>query len=125
VRSTNNAPRRHVVLATSRQWTGGGEKQEKTEWHRVICWNKQAPAGGSGGEVHEEGDGSTQGRVEYRPEIGEADPYTTEIIRAGMLLLSFAEAGEGPAISAAKAARKVEPRGEASGSLDAFPGGPG
>src|SRR5437773_4660775 len=43
VRSTNNGSRVATVsLATSRQWTGqGGEKQEKTEWHRVICWNNK------------------------------------------------------------------------------------
>jgi single-strand DNA-binding protein len=27
-------------LATSKQWTGqGGDKQEKTEWHRCVAWN--------------------------------------------------------------------------------------
>jgi single-strand DNA-binding protein len=27
-------------LATSRQWNSqGGEKQEKTEWHRCVAWN--------------------------------------------------------------------------------------
>src|SRR5439155_2646493 len=43
VRSTNNGSRvANLSLATSRQWTGqGGEKQEKTEWHRVICWNNK------------------------------------------------------------------------------------
>lgn len=29
-----------LSLATSRQWTGkDGQKQEKTQWHRVVCWN--------------------------------------------------------------------------------------
>ena len=43
VRSTNNGSRvANVSLATSRQWTDQkGEKQEKTEWHRVICWNNK------------------------------------------------------------------------------------
>src|SRR5207247_4114439 len=43
VRSTNNGSRVATLsVATSRQWTGqGGEKQEKTEWHRVICWNNK------------------------------------------------------------------------------------
>ncbi len=47
VRSTNNGSRVATLsVATSRQWTGnGGEKQEKTDWHRVICWNNK---GGSG-----------------------------------------------------------------------------
>src|SRR5207247_10020155 len=39
VRSTNNGSRVATLsLATGRQWTGqSGEKQEKTEWHRVLC----------------------------------------------------------------------------------------
>src|SRR5207247_10427006 len=43
VRSTNNGSRvANLSLATSRQWTGqGGEKQARTEWHRVICWNNK------------------------------------------------------------------------------------
>ncbi|HET9065249.1 MAG TPA: single-stranded DNA-binding protein [Gemmatimonadales bacterium] len=29
-----------LSLATSRQWTGkDGNRQEKTQWHRIICWN--------------------------------------------------------------------------------------
>src|SRR5438067_11534163 len=43
VRSTNNGSRVATLsLATSRQWTGqGGEKQEKTEGHRAVCWNNK------------------------------------------------------------------------------------
>src|SRR5437867_13101718 len=43
VRSTNNGSRVATLsLATSRQWTGqGGEKQEKTEGHRVMCGNNK------------------------------------------------------------------------------------
>lgn len=30
-------------LATSKSWTSGtGERQEKTAWHRVVVWGKQA-----------------------------------------------------------------------------------
>ena len=41
VRSTTNGSRVATLsIATSRQWTGkGGDKQEKTEWHRVVLWN--------------------------------------------------------------------------------------
>ena len=29
-------------VATDSKWTNkSGEKQEKTEWHRVICWNNK------------------------------------------------------------------------------------
>ncbi len=35
-----------VSLATSRQWRGAdGQRQEKTAWHRVICWNTKSGNG--------------------------------------------------------------------------------
>ena len=33
----------NLRLATSESWTDkGGQKQERTEWHRVTVWGKQA-----------------------------------------------------------------------------------
>ena len=29
-------------VATTENWTKDGQRQEQTEWHRVIVWNKQA-----------------------------------------------------------------------------------
>jgi single-strand DNA-binding protein len=30
-------------LATNEAWTGkDGNKEERTEWHRIVCWNKTA-----------------------------------------------------------------------------------
>lgn len=29
-------------VATSESWTDNGEKKEKTEWHRVVVWGRQA-----------------------------------------------------------------------------------
>lgn len=29
-------------VATSESWTRDGQKQEQTEWHRVVVWNKAA-----------------------------------------------------------------------------------
>lgn len=32
-----------LSIATSEQWTGkDGQKQERTEWHRVVVWGRQA-----------------------------------------------------------------------------------
>src|SRR5207237_1429187 len=59
----------NLSLATSRQWTGqGGEKQEKTEWHRVICWNnKGAQLADLAEKYMKKGDRIyVEGRIEYR-----------------------------------------------------------
>lgn len=33
----------HLNIATSEAWTGkDGQKQERTEWHRVVVWGKLA-----------------------------------------------------------------------------------
>ena len=43
VRSTSNGGRvANLSLATSRQWKGAsGDKQEKTEWHKIVLWNNK------------------------------------------------------------------------------------
>jgi len=45
IRSTNSGTRVATLsIATSRQWTNrsSGQQEEKTEWHRVVCWDKLA-----------------------------------------------------------------------------------
>src|SRR5207248_2261398 len=101
VRSTNNGSRVATLsLATSRQWTGqGGEKQEKTEWHRVICWNnKGAQLADLAEKYMKKGDRIyVEGRVEYRTweDREKQTRYTTEIIAREVLLLSSRGGGAG------------------------------
>jgi single-strand DNA-binding protein len=129
VRSTNNGSRVATLsLATGRQWTGqNGEKQEKTEWHRVICWNNK----GSGlADIAEKflkkGDKVyIEGRIEYRTweDREKQTRYTTEIIARELIMLSPKGSGDGAGsgeFSRAKAAAKVTPEGKVE-SLDAFP----
>ena len=96
VRSTANGGRvANFSLATSRQWSGqGGDKQEKTEWHKIVAWNN-AKGGGSGlADVVEKyckkGDKLyVEGRIEYRSwqdKEGQTR-YTTEIIANDIILL--------------------------------------
>ena len=130
VRSTNNGSRVATLsVATSRQWTGtGGEKQEKTDWHRVICWNNKTGSGladvcekylKKGDKVY------VEGRIEYRTweDREKQTRYTTEIIAREVLLLSSRGGGEGSGdFARAKATAKVAPEGGAKAeSLDAFP----
>ena len=129
VRSTSNGSRVATLsLATSRQWKDkAGEKQEKTEWHRVVLWNNK----GSGlADVVEKyckkGDKVyVEGSIEYRSwqDREGQTRYTTEITARELILLggrsgdgaeSYSSAKVGAASAAAAPARKEE-------SFDDFP----
>lgn len=66
-------------IATSETWTKDGQKQERTEWHRVVVWNKLAEICGKhltkGRQVYIEGKLQTrqwedqQGQKRYATEI--------------------------------------------------------
>lgn len=82
-----------LSLATSRQWKGAdGQKQEKTQWHRVICWNNKTGAQladvaerfcKKGEKVYIEGE------IEYRSwqDKDGQTKYTTEINARELILL--------------------------------------
>ena len=128
VRSTNNGSRvANLSLATSRQWTAqSGEKQEKTEWHRVICWNnKGAQLADLAEKFMKKGDKIyVEGRIEYRTweDREKQTRYVTEIIAREVILLSPRGAGSEGAgdYARSKATAKVAPEGKTE-SLDAFP----
>jgi len=128
VRTTNNGGKvANLSLATSRQWTAqNGEKQEKTEWHRVICWNNKGFQLADLAEKYmKKGDRIyVEGRIEYRTweDREKQTRYVTEIIAREVLLLSSRGGGgaEGGEFARTKAAAKVAPDGKAE-SLDAFP----
>ena len=89
VRSTSNGSRVATLsLATSRQWKDkAGEKQEKTEWHRVAFFGKLAEIAGEylkkGSQVYVEGRLQTR---KWQDKDG-ADKYTTEIVADRMQML--------------------------------------
>ena len=109
VRSTSNGGRvANLSLATSRQWKGAsGDKQEKTEWHRVVIWNNK---GSNLADIAEryckKGDKIyVEGSIEYRSwqdKEGQTR-YTTEINARELILLSGKGDG-GESYSAPKAA---------------------
>lgn len=87
-------------LATTRTWNGpGGDRQEKTEWHRCVLWNVK----GSGlADVVEryvkKGDRLyIEGRVEYRQwqDKDGQTKYMTEINVREMIMLSSRPGGDG------------------------------
>lgn len=94
VRSTTTGTRVATVsLATSRQWKDGkGEKQEKTAWHRLICWN--TPNGQQLADIAEKYIRKgvklyVEGEIEYRSwqDKDGATRYTTEITVRELVLL--------------------------------------
>ena len=87
----------NVTLATSRQWKDktSGEKQEETEWHRVVFYDRLAEIAGEylkkGRPVYIEGRLKTR---KWTDKEG-AEKYTTEIIADSMQLLGGREGGGG------------------------------
>jgi len=78
----------NVTLATSETWKDkNGEKQEKTEWHRVTFYRKLAEIAGEylkkGGMVYVEGRLETR---KWQDKEGK-ERYTTEIIANEMQML--------------------------------------
>lgn len=97
IRSTTSGTRVATLsVATSRSWTDrAGQRQEKTEWHRVVCWDKLA-------EICERylkrGDRVyIEGRIEYRQWEGQdgQTKYTTEIRAREMIMLGGSGDGGG------------------------------
>lgn len=70
-----------LSIATSEQWTGkDGQRQERTEWHRVVVWGRQAETCGKhlskGRQVYVEGRLQTR---QWEDQQGQKR-YTTEIV---------------------------------------------
>ena len=93
VRSIANGSRVATLsLATSRQWTGkGGDKQEKTEWHRVVLWNSNFNKLADIAEkyCHKGDKVYVEGAIEYRSwqDREGQTRYSTEINARELILL--------------------------------------
>ena len=97
-------------LATSEQWTNkDGEKEEKTEWHRIVAWGRLGEICGEylskGSQVYI--DGRLQTRA-WEDRDGNKR-YTTEIIAQTMQMLGGASRKEGEARSAEESHPVEEP----------------
>lgn len=78
-----------LSLATSEAWKDKttGEKQERTEWHRVVCFNRLGEIAGEyvrkGSKLYVEGSLRTR---KWQDQQGQ-DKYTTEIVASDIQLL--------------------------------------
>jgi len=104
----------NVTIATSRQWKDktSGERQEETEWHRVVFYDRLAEIAGEylkkGKSVYIEGRLKTR---KWTDKEG-VDKYTTEIIAQEMTMLGGREGGGGGGgdeMGAAPALRSAPP----------------
>lgn len=78
----------NISVATTDNWTDrNGEKQSRTEWHRIVFFRKLAEIAGEylkkGGQVYVEGRLQTR---KWQDKDG-VDRYTTEIIGDRMQML--------------------------------------
>ena len=84
----------NFTLATNESWVDGkGERQEKTEWHRIVVWGKLAEICNEylkkGSKVY------IEGRLQTRSWDGQDGNkrYTTEIVARDMQMLDSREGG--------------------------------
>ena len=125
----------NVSIATTENWKDkNGEKQEKTEWHRVAFFGKLAEIAGEylkkGSQVYVEGRLQTR---KWQDKDGQ-DKYTTEIVANAMQMLGSrqgmgggdrgADMGEGGGASrpaASKPAGAAKPGGKFDDFEDDIP----
>ncbi len=87
--SPNGQAVANVTIATSESWKDktSGEKQEKTEWHRVVFFGRLAEIAGEylkkGAQIYVEGRLQTR---KWQDKDGH-DRYTTEIVANDMQML--------------------------------------
>ncbi len=83
----------NITVATSRQWKDktSGDKQEETEWHRIVFFDRMAEIAGEylkkGRPVYVEGRLKTR---KWTDKDG-VDKYSTEIVATDMQLLGSRE----------------------------------
>lgn len=85
----------NFTLATNEVWTDkGGERQERTEWHRIVVWGKQAEIArehlSKGKQVYVEGSIQTR---QWDDREGNKR-QTTEIKAMRVVMLGRPEPGE-------------------------------
>ena len=87
-----------ISIATSETWTDktSGQKQERTEWHRVTLFNRMGEIAGEylkkGSQVYIEGSIRTE---KYQDKKTGEDRYSTQIIARDMQLLGGKSDGGG------------------------------
>ncbi|MBT4518410.1 MAG: single-stranded DNA-binding protein [Halieaceae bacterium] len=105
----------NITLATSETWKDKqtGQPQERTEWHRIVFFNRLAEIAGEylrkGSKLYIEGALRTR---KWQDKSGQ-DRYTTEIVASEMQMLDSKGGGQG-----------AGPQSGPSGAQDTYGGSP-
>jgi single-strand DNA-binding protein len=107
----------NLRIATTETWKDkSGEKQEKTEWHTVVLFGRQAEIAGEylkkGRSVYIEGRLQTR---KWTDKEG-VEKYSTEIVGDRMQLLGGPRDGGGGGDDEGSGGSRSAPRGSASGA---------
>lgn len=111
----------NISVATSESWKDKqtGQQQERTEWHRIVFFNRLAEIAGEylrkGSQVYIEGKLQTR---KWQDQNGQ-DRYTTEIIANEMQMLSHASGHEVGTNDKSNQAQ-VSPAPQAAQGMDNF-----
>lgn len=106
VRTVGSGTVAHLRVATSENWVDKeGQKQERTEWHRIVAWGRLAEICGQhlskGRQVYVEGRLQTRS---WEDQQGQKR-YSTEIVANTVQFLGAAQ-GERPSSSSSPAAAR-------------------
>ena len=107
----------NVSVATTDSWKdkNSGQRQERTEWHRVVFFNRLAEIAGEylrkGSQVY------VEGRLQTRKWQGQdgGDRYSTEIVAEQMQMLGGRGGGGAAAAGHAQGAAQGHAQGHAQG----------
>jgi single-strand DNA-binding protein len=110
----------NISIATTENWKDkNGEKQEKTEWHRVAFFGKLAEIAGEylkkGSQVYVEGRLQTR---KWQDKEGN-DKYTTEIVADRMQMLGSRQGMGGGGGEAPERSESARPAGKPAGAKPA------
>ena len=86
-----------LSLATNEQWKDkNGEQQQKTEWHRVVLWQRLAEIAGE--YLHKGSQVYIEGKLQTRKyEKDGVTHYSTEIVGQELQMLGGKGGGQAPA----------------------------
>jgi single-strand DNA-binding protein len=117
----------NITIATTETWKdkASGENQERTEWHRVVFYNRLAEIVGEylrkGSKVFIEGRLQTR---KWQDKTTNQDRYTTEIIADSLEMLGSKAAGgasDAPAMEKTAAMETMQPAGPIDNFDDDIP----